>query len=57
MYYSLNFENNFLPTPSFTNWVIECYKFQHQKISVCKDILVANLFDVSLQKGMTSTKT
>ena len=57
LYSPFNFKNIFLPYPSFIDWWIEYYKSQHQKISVYKDILIANFPNPSLQKGMASSKT
>ena len=57
MYSLLDLENSFLLTPSFIDWWIKYYKSQHQKILVCKDILITNFTDPSLQKGTALSKT
>ena len=57
LYSPFNFENSFFATPSFITWWLKYYKSQHERILVCKEILVANLPNVSLQKKAASTKT
>ena len=57
LYSPFDFENNFFATPSFITWRLEYYKSQRHRILICKEILVANLPDVSLQKRIASSKT
>ena len=45
LYSSFDFENSSFATPFFINWWLEHYRSQRQRISVCKEILVANLPD------------
>ena len=57
LYFPLDFENSSFTTPSFITWRLEYYKSQCHRISICKEILVTNLPDVSLQKRIASSKT
>ena len=57
LYFPLDFENSSFATPSFVAWWLEYYKSQRDIISICKEILVVNLVDVSLQKRIASLKT
>ena len=56
-YFALDFENSSFVAPSFIAWWFEYYKSQRQRILICKEILVANLPDVSLQNGTALTET
>ena len=57
LYFPFDFENSSYPTPSFVSWWLDYYKSQRHRISVCKELLVANLPDITLQEWSASTKT
>ena len=56
LYSPFDFENSFFPTP-LNYLVARILQVQRQRLLVCKEILVADHPNVSLQKKAASTKT